>query len=100
MGKILPIKPGDVVKVKQGTIPDAVIEAFNELIVKKFDGRSATVRQDEVISLLVTKGLKEEAIYENGWLDVEGIYEKSGWEVAYDKPGYNESYAAFFVFTK
>lgn len=31
-------------------------------------------------------------------LDVEDVYRAAGWEVTYDKPGYNETYDATFTF--
>jgi hypothetical protein len=33
-------------------------------------------------------------------MDFEPFYEKAGWKVVYDKPGYCESYAANFTFTR
>ena len=30
--------------------------------------------------------------------DVEDIYEKAGWDVTYDTPGYNETYEPKFTF--
>jgi hypothetical protein len=95
-----PITPSEVAAKKQTGFPDQVLEAFNELIAKNFSGNSATVSQDEVVKLMVKKGLKSYDIYDNNWLDVEGVYEKAGWKVVYDKPGYNEDYGAFFVFKK
>jgi hypothetical protein len=38
-------------------------------------------------------------IFHRGWLDVEDAYRAEGWTVVYDKPGYNESYAASFTFS-
>ncbi len=93
-----PIKPSEVVAKKEKSFPDAVFEAFNELITKKWDGSSATVRQDEVVDLMVKKGLEREEIFDNGWLNVEDIYRSAGWVVRYDKPGYDEDYSAYFTF--
>ncbi len=39
-------------------------------------------------------------IYERHLLDVEPSYRAEGWEVEYDKPGYNETYEATFTFRK
>ncbi len=39
-------------------------------------------------------------LFEKGWLDVEPIFKKAGWDVEYDKPGYNESYPATFKFSR
>jgi hypothetical protein len=33
-------------------------------------------------------------------MDVEDVYQKAGWEVEFDKPGYNEDYEANFKFSK
>ena len=101
MSKVKPITPKEVTEKKLASIPDEVIEAFNELIVQNWDGHRASILQDEVCKLAAKK-LKctTDIIYDNSWLDVENIFRKSGWKVAYDKPGYNESYAASFSFTK
>lgn len=97
--KVRPIKPSEVVAKKKKDIPNEVFEAFNELITQNFDGHSATIKQDEVVALIVKKGLKRNAIFNNHWLDVEDVYRAGGWNVVYDKPGFNENYEAFFEFT-
>ncbi|MFA6421911.1 MAG: hypothetical protein WCV92_00700 [Candidatus Buchananbacteria bacterium] len=98
--KVAPIKPSDVAKQKQASFPNEVLEAFNQLIAEKFNNGYATIRQDDVVAILVAKGLNRPEIFKKGWLDVEGIYRKAGWKVAYDKPAYNESYPATFTFSK
>ncbi len=97
--KVAPIKASEIDKVRHQAIPDVVVEAFNELILKNFSSGSATVMQDDVAKLIVQKGLKRQDIFDNHWLDVEDLYRKNGWKVDYDKPGYNESYNAYFVFS-
>lgn len=96
--KVKAIKPSEIAGRKAKSMPPAVLESFNELIAENFSGGSATVVQKDVVKRMVSKGLKSADIYENGWLDVEGIFEKNGWSVHYDKPGYCESYDAFFEF--
>lgn len=91
-----PIRPEQI----NQTFPEKVYEAFNALIQKNFSGNSATVKQQEVVDAMISLGLKKKDIDKNGWLNVEKAYEKAGWTVQYDKPGYNESYEAFFVFSK
>ena len=97
-----PITPGEVCKAKKDSLPDEVLEAFNELIAKHWDGSSATIRQKEVVALIKSKlDLKRhDQIYARGWLDVEDVYRKAGWTVTYDKPGYCESYEATFRFSR
>ena len=76
-----------------------MIEAFNELIARHLHGGTATVPQNEVIARIRSKlGVSRSAIFENGWLNVEPLFRRNGWEVRYDKPGYNETYQARFIF--
>ena len=98
--KIRPITPDEVEEVKKEFIPDAVFESFNELIAQKWDGKSATIKQSDVVELMVSKGLNKEMIYKSNWLDIEKIYRLVGWKVVYDKPAYTESHPATFTFTR
>jgi len=101
---IQPIKPSEVVDKKQALIPDEVLEAFNNLIAQKWNGVSATLRQDDVVALIITLFLKsgkeytKADIHKNNWLDIEDVYRKVGWNVYYDKPCYNESFEPTFTF--
>ena len=103
---IKPVTPEKVNKTKQKQIPDQVMQAFNTLIAKEWDGSSARIQQKEVVSEILknfkksgTK-IKGEKIFENNWLDVENIYRGAGWLVEYDKPGYSEDYEAYWTFEK
>jgi hypothetical protein len=85
-------------------LPDAVIEAVNELLIKNGHSRYITLKQNEVVTAILTKmehlGVTRQMIFENHWLDFEPCYRKGGWEVEFDRPGYNESYEAYWKFTK
>jgi hypothetical protein len=98
--KSKPITPIEVVSLKETLIPNEVFDAFNELIAKKWNGRSATIKQNEVVKLITGKmQLQDDSIlYDNHWLDIETVYREAGWVVSYDKPAYNESYEATFKF--
>ena len=89
-----PITPKEAKAQKPNSFPPEVIEAFNELIVQNLKGDYACIRQKEVLALIRKKMKKTSAdkICEEGWLDVEDVYRKAGWEVIYDAPGYNESF--------
>lgn len=102
MGRIKPITPEEVIKHKEETIPDFVFEAFNHMIKETFKSGSARVLQKDVVGYIVKNNdnVSSEKIYKNGWLDIEKIYRKHGWVVTYDKPAYNETYDAYFVFDK
>ena len=94
-----PIRPSDVAAPKEATFPPEVIEVFNDLIAKNYSGGSATVRQKDAVAEIETRmGVDKRRIFAEGWLNVEEVYRAQGWKVEYDKPGYNESYDAFFVF--
>ena len=101
-----PIKPEDIVEksaeYKKASMPDGVIEAFNELIGKNWSGNSAKVTQNEAIDLIIEKveRTSRRKIIDNHWLDVEDIFREQGWKVSYDKPGYCEDYEAYFIFSK
>ena len=100
MVEMPPVKPITPKEVRAGNhIPLFVIDAFNSCIAAKFNAGTAVVKQDDVIEKLVRiSGVTRDLIFERGWLNVESLYEKSGWSVSYDKPAYNETYPATFTF--
>lgn len=104
--QVRPITPDEVVPQKKSSLPSFVIQAFNNLIAKFFSGGRAEFEQnlviEEIQKLAKEKGvkLKREDIFDLHYLDVEEIFEEAGWRVEYDKPGYNETYAATFTFRK
>lgn len=96
-----PIKPSEVPDAKASRMPDGVFEAFNELIVENWSDGQARVSQKDAVERIADKvRCTREEVYSKNWLDVEDIYRKAGWLVKYDKPGYNETFAAYFVFKK
>jgi hypothetical protein len=83
-------------------IPEVVIDAVNNLLKQKFrHGNTVTLVQDEITKEIsrLNKDLTPTIVYKNGWLNFEPVFERAGWKVIYDKPGYNESYTATFEFT-
>lgn len=93
-----PIKPREV--KENATKPDEVIEGFNELIQKYWDGTRAKFRQVEAAELIANKmEVQTKLLFDNHYMDIEHIYEKAGWKVYYDRPGYNENYPATFEFS-
>lgn len=102
-----PITPEEVTSRKGPLFPKYVIEAFNTLIARNYSSGSSTVSQNEVIEEIL-KGAKQdgkteltrEDIFKRHYLDVEDVFEEAGWEVEYDKPGYDETYEATFTFRK
>jgi hypothetical protein len=95
-----PIRPDEVAARKAAQIPAKVYEVFNELITRGWNGSYVVIRQEDVVKRLAGSGLAERQIYAEHMLDVEDAYRALGWKVEYDKPAYNESYAATFKFSK
>lgn len=98
-----PLSPKDVESAKAARKGnnEKVIEAANELIAQRWDGYEARFFLHELGKLAREKlgwdGKKE---FEDGDLDIEPVFRKAGWSVEFDRPGYNETYEAFFVFRK
>ena len=95
-----PITPRQALKDKVTVLPDGVIKVFNFLIVSNLADGEACISQKEAVTALVKEGFTRNEIFKKGWLDIEDIYRAAGWEVEYDKPGYNETYEPTFTFSK
>ena len=95
------ITPAEVRKARFDYIPEIIFEAFNKLIIEKFDGKESIVLQDDILSLVCNEdtSLTKDNIFKKHYLDVEDYYRDKGWKVEYDKPAYCENYKAFFKFT-
>lgn len=91
------LRPEEVVSAKTEDIPQEVFDAFNAAIAKHWDGQRAKFTQQEVVKAI---DFAPDVIIKNRWLDVEPSYRACGWNVEYDKPGFNENYKATFCFTK
>jgi hypothetical protein len=96
-----PITPSQARKSKICKIPSVVIKAVNNLIATNLKGDTATVLLKDIVKEVrrLNPEMTSTLLYENGWLDFESIFEKNGWKVYYDRPGYCESYEASFEFT-
>ena len=97
---VKPISPDEVVSEKLKVLPDVVIEVVNGLIAQKWNGHSAKIKQEEIILALTERGLSRKDISKKNLLELEDVYRQQGWKVAYDRPGYCESYDPFFEFKK
>ena len=92
-----PIRPQDVIS----TIPDEVIEAFNELIQEHWNGIQSQFKQDEAVNLIATRMNRSESwVIKHNYLNVEDLYRSAGWIVEYGEAGYDESYLSIFTFSK
>jgi len=107
---VKPFSPAEARGHKIANIPPVVLECVNELLALDISAQGhASITQDELVARILSKGATVEIrgvnheitkgmIYENSWLDFEPLYRQEGWTVTYDRPGYNESYAASWLF--
>jgi hypothetical protein len=95
--QVKPIRPQDIASKKLDIIPSIVFESFNELIVENFTDGYAKVKQPELINRIKSK-MCETDIFNIRWLNIELAYSEMGWNVSYDKAGFNENYESFFIF--
>ena len=98
--QLKPIGPHEIAELKQQLMPAIVIETINALLAKKAGrGKYIVLTQTEIVEQLVKNGLDRMQIFEDHYLDFEEVYERAGWKVTYDRPGYNESYEPTFTFS-
>lgn len=97
-----PMTPSEASGLKRLVIPAFVFRAVNTVLAKEFNGRSATLRQCDVVKAIMDENpeVTKSELFDNRWMDFEPAYRAQGWKVEYDKPGYNESYEATYKFTK
>lgn len=94
---VKPLSPQDL--AGRLCIPDFVIEAVNELLRKHYDGHGCTITLKEV-EAAIEKAKPQEAVWQKNWLNFETLFRENGWSVDYDQPGYNETYAAHYRFSR
>lgn len=99
---IKPISPNEIQESLADIIPPEIVMAVNNLLKKKFRGNSVTIYQKEIEAEVfkINPKMTSEMIYDNHWMDFEPLFVAQGWDIEYDKPGYNESYEAYFIFTR
>lgn len=97
--KSIPLSPTFATK----ELPDFVIDAVNAQIKKNYKFGPFRMLQKDLIKEIMNLApeelnLKRQQIFDEGYLEIESVYNKAGWVVTYDGPGYNESYEPVFIF--
>lgn len=98
-----PLTPSQVIetvrKNKLNNIPDDIVEVYNELIVKYWDGTGATIPKQEVISEIMKKYKLEtsQTIFDEGWLNIELLFQPYGWNIKSHNGVYHDSTFEFRV---
>jgi hypothetical protein len=70
------------------------------MIKRTFSNGSAVFNQNDVIAVMVKKGLSKKDILTNGWLHVEDEYRRQGWIVNFDETVYSQPSVSTFTFSK
>ncbi len=103
-----PLSPSSV-RVAIPTLPAVVIDVFNELIAREWDGHRAVVLQTDAAELIAQRmgaelhenpQCRRAVAFERGYLDVEATFRAEGWKVEYEKGAYWETWEPFFTFRK
>ena len=82
MATIQVIGPDEMLLRWQQALPDAVIETFNEELVRLFNGTNASLREKTLLSLLDKKGVSNRNVQEQRWLkQASELYKERGWKV-------------------
>ena len=99
-----PIKPNEIKKQQLENIDPEMIQAVNELLMKEFESYSCSLSQQDIIAKyfelknLENTTINRKIMFDRKQLNFEPLLEKEGWNVTYDRPGYNETYEASFKF--
>lgn len=87
-----PITPGEVEDLKDSKLPPEVIEIFNELIIKNWNGTCADVAaQVAAVEVASKLDITTDEVYSRKLLDVEHMYRQAGWDVEYESPRFTFS---------
>lgn len=95
-----PITPEEAIEAKPFEIPPEVFNAFNHLIVKNLRNGEARFTVDEAAKAVRDAGINVAEAFREKWFDVEDSYRSAGWNVRFDKSGYNEPGPDYYIFRK
>jgi hypothetical protein len=82
-----PLSPKEVLNKHVTSIPSFVIDAVNELLIKKVKCNGSICIYQEDIKAEVLKYSDE---FNIRWLDFEPLYREVGWDVVYRKGAWND----------
>lgn len=96
--------PNEAIEAFHNKIPEEVLECWNETIVSNLKLTSNEVKsvcflKDISAKIQTRMGITSSELEKRGWLNLESFFEKKGWKVSIDKPGYNESYSTTITFS-
>lgn len=102
------IKPEDINKAKAKLLNKDVEQAVDFLLARNWTGTSSTIILKDICKKAFEIANPADMIYEayerylydNKMLDIEEAYREAGWKVYFDRPAYNETYQANFMFSR
>lgn len=99
MATVQVIGPEEMVSRWQQALPDIVIEAFNEELAKLFNGKTASVREKNLLANIVAKGIDAKVVSEQQWLkQTAELYKTRGWKVSERDCGGDYNYDIYYNF--
>lgn len=103
MEEIIPITPNEVLENRIYKIHPSIIKIVNDILSQRFTHKdsSVVIKQKEIVDKFqeLHPDFSREKLYDEKHMDFEYEFRKFGWDVAYDRPGYNENYEAFYKFS-
>ncbi len=100
MAEIQVLGPEEMIKHWEQALPDAVVETFNQLLAKQFNGTEAYIKEKDLLTALCDKGVTVKDVTEQRWLfQTKQLYQERGWKVAFTSPGYDDNFDSYFRFT-
>lgn len=119
-----PISPTQALEMKISAIPAFIFDIVNEQLATEYSGSRTIIKLNDVMNAVTERmstmpeyaklfppgeGLgaddrsskhptARKHVFAARWMDFEDAYRAAGWLVNFDKPGYNESYDAFYEF--
>lgn len=99
MATVLVIGPEEMVSRWQQALPEVVIEMFNEELAKQFNGKTASVREKNLLASIATKGVDARTVSEQRWLEqTSELYKARSWKVTKQDCGGENNYDYYYNF--
>lgn len=75
------ISPQECIVAQRNLVPDWVIDAFNSLIIQKWNGEISKIDEYDLSGYLDQQGVEFQTCEDKGMFKIESIYKETGWEV-------------------
>lgn len=99
MATVTVLSPNEMIEQWQLALPDEVIEAFNEMLIKHFNGADAKILEKDLLAAVKKKGVSQQQVEDQRWLQqTRQLYEEQGWKVDHKTPGWDDDFDSYFYF--